>query len=128
MKGVGPRRLASPVSLRQELTKRTPGFGILAEQRIQVQTHIVCRIPLADCPNGRANLGRVRLEASSIRRFVFGGVVLDEAVLMRNTEHVEEGPHHRSMLSQMIENQRAGRERVGQPRKARQMASLPLQI
>ena len=67
----------------------------------------------------RDAVGRVLLRDLRHRRAELHGigrreVVLDQAVLVRDAERVEKGTHHRPLLGEVIEDERARRKTVGQ--------------
>jgi hypothetical protein len=54
--------------------------------------------------------------------------LVDEAVVVRDAERVEEGTHHRPLLGEVIHDEHARRECVGQARHAREVTRLAIGI
>jgi PAS domain S-box-containing protein len=116
------RNAASPRSqflvLSSQFFERTPGFRILAPQRVEIDADII------DRKLGGNLLHRV----GHLRRVGLHILFLNQSVVVRDAKRVEERAHHRPLVREMIENQRARGERIREAAERRKVARLAFDI
>src|SRR5262245_59096922 len=107
----------SRLELRQS-AQPAPRLRVLTEQGVEIKRNVTGGILPGQGRGGGRNLFGIGRDA----------LQLDQSLLVRDSQSIQKRTHHRSMASQMIDNQRPGGQAIGKVRQAGEMACLVLLI
>src|SRR5258708_1845459 len=102
---------------RDDVDESLPGFGVLGDEGRQVERHVLDRIARREIP-GRL-LGHRRIGLREV-------LSADQAVLVRDSEEIEERSHHRPLPLEVIAYEGARGDRVSHGRQLREVLGAPV--